>query len=183
MLSFMLKVSAFEFYHSIARQTDNTGTHLPPDHYYSFLGIVREWQHIRLLRHMGRGHDPSGVKGTQEGECAVQCPACLQPGKNLPPNWKDAPENQQWLHTLFLGIDVNFHLKHLNVSSQERDPGLNHGFAYVVDETKFKCYLEEFSNKIPDDVSTCNNHDALKSASMHGGKGTAASGVGTVDCI
>jgi hypothetical protein len=30
MLSFMSKVSAFEFYHSIARQTDNTGTHPPP---------------------------------------------------------------------------------------------------------------------------------------------------------
>lgn len=32
-------------------------------------------------------------------------------------------------------------------------------------------------------MSTCNNHDALKLASIRGGKGTAASGVGAVDCI
>jgi hypothetical protein len=89
----------------------------------------------------------------------------------------------RWLYTLFLGIDANFRLKRLNVSSQERDPGLNHGFAYVVDETQFKRYLDEYGDKIPDAVSTCNNHDALKSASMRGGKGTAASGVGAVDCI
>ncbi|KAF8222328.1 hypothetical protein L208DRAFT_1323193, partial [Tricholoma matsutake] len=95
MLSFMSKVSAFEFYHSIAHQTDNTGTHPPPIHIFIFSKMVREWQHIQLLKHMGHGHDPSGVKGTQEGECAVLCPACPQPGKNLPPNWKDAPENQQ----------------------------------------------------------------------------------------
>ena len=95
MLSFMSKVSAFEFYYSIGRQTDNTGSNPPPDRYEAFLRMVREWRHIRLLKRMGRGHDPSGVKGTQEGECAVLCPACPQPGKNLPPNWKDAPENQQ----------------------------------------------------------------------------------------
>jgi hypothetical protein len=71
----------------------------------------------------------------------------------------------------------------LNVSTQERDPGLNHGFAYVIEETKFKQYLKDYGDKIPDDVSTCHNHDALKSASMRGGKGTAASGVGAIDCI
>jgi hypothetical protein len=89
----------------------------------------------------------------------------------------------RWLYMLFLGIDANFRLKRLNVSTQERDPGLNYGFAYVVAKTKFKQYLNDYNGKIPDDVSTCNNHDTLKSASMRGGKGTAASGVGAVDCI
>jgi len=45
-----------------------------------------------MLKRAGRGHDPGGVMGTQEGECAVLCPACLHPGKNLPPGWRDAPE-------------------------------------------------------------------------------------------
>jgi hypothetical protein len=36
MLSFMSKVSAFEFYHSIARQTDNTGTNPPPVRIFIF---------------------------------------------------------------------------------------------------------------------------------------------------
>jgi len=71
----------------------------------------------------------------------------------------------------------------MNVSSNEHDPGLNHGYAYVVEDSKFKEYLNEYDDKIADEVSTCNNHDAIKSASMRGGKGTAASGVGTIECV
>lgn len=41
-----------------------------------------------MLKCFGHGHDPVGVNGTQEGEWAVLYPACPQPGKNLPPNWK-----------------------------------------------------------------------------------------------
>jgi hypothetical protein len=44
-----------------------------------------------MLKHFGRGHDPKGVKATGEGECAVLCPACLHPGKNLPEDWENVP--------------------------------------------------------------------------------------------
>ncbi|KIL55458.1 hypothetical protein M378DRAFT_90872, partial [Amanita muscaria Koide BX008] len=182
LLSFTSKVSGFEFYQSIARRTDNTGTHPPPDRYRSFMRIVREWRHIRLLKRMGRGHDPDGVEGTNAGECAVLCPACPQIGKNLPENWQNGPMEKRWLHALFVGIDANFRLKRLNVSNSMQDPSLNHGYAYLVDENKFNAYLKEFGERIPDDVSRCNNHDAIKSASMRGGKGTAATGVGTIEC-
>jgi CxC2 like cysteine cluster associated with KDZ transposases len=37
MLSFMSKVSVFEFYYSIARQADNTGCNPPPVHTFKFL--------------------------------------------------------------------------------------------------------------------------------------------------
>lgn len=83
---------------------------------------------------------------------------------------------------MFIGIDANFRLKRMNVSSDIRDPGLNHGYAYLVDNSQFKSYLEIYESKIPDDKSTCNNHDAIKSASMRGGKGTATSGLGTCEC-
>ena len=88
----------------------------------------------------------------------------------------------RWLHSLFVGIDANFRLKHVNISNDERDPGLNHGYAYVVENTAFKKYLHEFGDIVLDDKSTCNNHDAIKSASVRGGKGTAASGLGTAEC-
>ncbi|KIL54938.1 hypothetical protein M378DRAFT_46403, partial [Amanita muscaria Koide BX008] len=182
LLSFTSKVSGFEFYQSIARRTDNTGTCPPPDHYRSFMRIVREWRHIRLLKRMGRGHDPIGVAGTRPGECAVLCPACPQTEKNLPEQWENDPQEKQWLHALFVGIDANFRLKRLNVSNNMQDPGLNHGYAYLVDENRFNAYLKEFGERIPDDVSRCNNHNAIKSASMRGGKGTAVTGVGTVEC-
>jgi Kyakuja-Dileera-Zisupton transposase len=68
------------------------------------------------------------------------------------------------------------------VSTEQRDPGLNDGYAYIVGTTKFKEYLKEYDMKIPEDKSTCNNHDAIKLASMQGGKGTDATGIATAEC-
>ena len=55
--------------------------------------IMREWQHLKMLKRAGRGHTISGSKGTQPRELGVICPACPHPGINLPPNWKDAPDD------------------------------------------------------------------------------------------
>ena len=52
----------------------------------------------------------------------------------------------------------------------------------MVDDDKYKLHLDTFGERIPNDVSRCNNHDAIKSASMRGGKGTAVTGVGTIEC-
>ncbi len=38
----------------------------------------------------GRAHDPAGVKATAPGQCAVECPACPHPGRNLPEGWENA---------------------------------------------------------------------------------------------
>ncbi|OAX30619.1 hypothetical protein K503DRAFT_728235, partial [Rhizopogon vinicolor AM-OR11-026] len=56
-LSFESKVSAYEFYHSLVRQTDNTGLLKRKDRYEAFMRIVREWRHIQMLKRAGRGHD------------------------------------------------------------------------------------------------------------------------------
>ncbi|KAF9463104.1 hypothetical protein BDZ94DRAFT_1193298 [Collybia nuda] len=182
-LSFMSKISGFEFYAALSRLIDNTGTSPPPYRYVAFMRMVREWRHLTLLKRFGRGHDPSGVRGTKKGECAVICPACPQPGRNLPLDWEDAPVWVQWLYTLFLAIDANFRLKRLDVSNDIRDPGLNHGYAYFVEEKAFKKYLREYDDRLPvEPDSTCNNYDAMKSANSRGGKGLASSGAGTVDC-
>lgn len=70
----------------------------------------------------------------------------------------------------------------MNVSDTDRDPGLNHGYAYMVESTKFTQYLQQYDGKVSEEKSTCNNHDAIKSASSRGGGGTAASGLGTAEC-
>lgn len=48
-----------------------------------------------MAKRAGRGHDDDGISGTREGDAALLCPACPQPGKNLPPAWKsEAPERK-----------------------------------------------------------------------------------------
>ncbi|KAG1868741.1 hypothetical protein C8R48DRAFT_598239 [Suillus tomentosus] len=181
-LSFESKASAYEFYHSLVRISDNVGLiNKVGDRYESFMRMVREWRHLKMLKRFGRGHDPVGVSGTKEGECAVLCPACPQPGKNLPPDWKQAPKAKQWLYSLFVAIDANFRLKRRNISSDEVDPSLSEGWSYFVEEKKFKSHLKEHLSKTQE-KSSCSNHNAVNMAETKLSQGLAATGVGTVDC-
>lgn len=57
--------------------------------------MLIQWRHLMLLKRGGRGHDDSGVKGTQPGELALMCPSCPHAGINLPADWQNAgPEHQ-----------------------------------------------------------------------------------------
>ncbi len=82
------KISMYDYYLSLERLTDNTGTAQAQDRYKTFMRIVAQWRHMKLLKCAGRGHDPSGVAGTRPGECALRCPACPHQGVNLPDNWE-----------------------------------------------------------------------------------------------
>ncbi|SJL18952.1 uncharacterized protein ARMOST_22555 [Armillaria ostoyae] len=111
-----------------------------------------------------------------DDELVLHCPACPQPSINLPPDWNKnlAP---RWLYCLFLAIDANFWLCRLNVSSDESDPSLNLRYAYFIEETTFRSYLDTFGKVIPEEEkSTCNNHDAIKLANSRDGHGAMATG-------
>ncbi|KAF9487546.1 hypothetical protein BDN71DRAFT_1485294 [Pleurotus eryngii] len=116
------------------------------------------------MKRSGHGHDPSGVAGTSTGECAVMCPACPHPGKNLPSDWEKAEKPKVWIYALFLAINANFHLKRLSASSDTCDPSLNQGSAYFFEEARYK----EFLN-----VHTHTNIEEAR---------TTASSVGTIEC-
>ena len=94
--------------------------------------------------------------------------------------------DNRYLHALFLALDANFQLKHKNVSSNEADPGLSKGWAYIIEETKYKVHLElhlpaedrlNFFQK-----STCSHHDVVNLADSKPNNGYTASGGGMVDC-
>ncbi|KAH7919209.1 hypothetical protein BV22DRAFT_1023381, partial [Leucogyrophana mollusca] len=76
LLLFESKVSSYEFYDALVQRTNNTGL-TPP-----------KWQHLKMLKCSGGGHDPEGIDATKQGECTILCPACPHPGKNFPPDWE-----------------------------------------------------------------------------------------------
>ncbi|KAK0224040.1 hypothetical protein IW262DRAFT_1447679 [Armillaria fumosa] len=131
-----------------------------------------------MLKRHGHGNDKRGVSATCEGECAMICPACPHPGVNMV---TPTDANKNYVNRLFLGVDANFQLVQLEVSNEKCNPGLNHGFAYFVEQTAFREHLIHFRNKLPAETNTCHNHDAIKLTALQG-KGTAASGVGAVVC-
>ncbi|KAG0696153.1 hypothetical protein DFH29DRAFT_984710 [Suillus ampliporus] len=182
LLSFESKASGYEFYHSLARLTDNTGLQPRKDRYEAFMRIVREWRHLKMLKRAGRGYDPAGVENTESGECAMLCPACPQPGRNLPENWDKAPKETRWLYGLFLAIDTNFRLKRRMVSKDSADPGLGRGWAYFVEETAYKKFIRSHGGMLQQ-KSTCSSHNAVNMADTTTSQGLAATGVGTIDCV
>ncbi|KAJ6613762.1 hypothetical protein B0H10DRAFT_2222001 [Mycena sp. CBHHK59/15] len=180
LMSLESKCSSYEFYHSIARETDNTGTVPVRDRYDEFMRMGREWRHLKMLKRSGRGHDPSGVKGTKSGECALLCPACPQPGKNLPENWKDVLNDRRFLYALFLALDANFRMRRKKVSSEEKDPSLGDGWSFFCQITAYMEYLKKYWHQ-SQERSTCVAHDAVDKPDKES-RGTASSGIATVDC-
>ncbi|KAG1772260.1 hypothetical protein EV702DRAFT_1181338 [Suillus placidus] len=182
-LSFESKASAYEFYHTLGRLTDNTGLSKCKiqDHYEAFMRMVHEWHHLKMVKRFGRGHNPDGVNGTLPGECAVLCPARPQPSKNLPDGWQDVRKAKRWLYAIFVAIDANFRLKRRNVSSDDTDPSLAKGWAYFVEEKGYKAFLAQHLGD-EQEKSTCSSHNAINMADTKLSQGLAATGMGTVDC-
>ncbi|KAG1883671.1 hypothetical protein F4604DRAFT_1878922 [Suillus subluteus] len=173
LLSFESKASAYEFYQGLARLSDNTGIKPPKDCYPTFLHIIHEWRILKLLKSFTQGHCPDGVPTTEPGQCAVLCPACPQPGMNLPEDWKDASPDKQWLYALFVSIDANFRLKRKFVSSDIADAGINKGWSYFVEEKAYKAYLEDHKDR-NQERSTCASHNAVNMADTKKSQGLAA---------
>ncbi|KIM60068.1 hypothetical protein SCLCIDRAFT_26859 [Scleroderma citrinum Foug A] len=171
-----LKLDHEDYLSELLRLEDNTSLNPPKARYEQFLRIVRQWHHLKMLKQSGRGHDPAGVLNTKEGECAVLCPACPQPGKNIV-----ALSSVRDIDVLFVALDANFRLRHRVVSSDENNPSLSRGWLYFVEETVFKMYLRDHKNNIQE-KSNCSNHNAVNMADVKTKRGCDASGVGMVVC-
>ncbi|KAK7028741.1 hypothetical protein R3P38DRAFT_2937983 [Favolaschia claudopus] len=180
LLSFESKCATLEFYQSLARQTDNLHRKRDKDRYHEFLRMTREYRNVQMLKRAGRGHDPSGARGTKPGECALLCPACPHPGINLPLDWMEAPEEKQFLYALFLALDANFRLRRKDVSSEEKDPGLGDGWGFYCNVVKYMEHVRKHW-KLEQERSHCVAHDAVDKPDREA-RGTASSGIGAVDC-
>lgn len=125
--------------------------------------MFRQWRHLKMLKRAGRYYEPGGISATKDGDLAIRCPACPQPGRNLPSVWKNVPYVWmyviflsfshellsavfRWLFALFIALDANFKLRRKKVSTPAKDPSLSGGWAYFVNEEKFADHLKEHGN-------------------------------------
>ncbi|KAK7022232.1 CxC2 domain-containing protein [Favolaschia claudopus] len=180
--SFESKCSPFEFYNALARETNNTGNFQPRNRYREFGRMTREWRRLQMLKRFGRAHLVGGVRDIEAGACALLCPACPQPGKNLTSggDWRSAPPEKSFLYAGFYAMDANFRMERKSVSSEEADPGLNEGAAFFSEVKEYMEHVRLHWDK-EQEKSTCVSHDAVNQPNRES-KGTASSGIGTVDC-
>jgi hypothetical protein len=72
------------------------------------------------------------------GSFAIFCPACPQPGINLPPDWKCLPK---WLLRRTITYDGNFHADHIKMRRPDLDIRLTNGDAFFAEEDLYREYL------------------------------------------
>lgn len=82
------KSSAQRYYAKITRLTSNAFPQSVPDRYREFTRVIREWRNIELRKHSGVFGKDAG-KDIPRGGLVSFCPACPQPGINLPNDWKE----------------------------------------------------------------------------------------------
>ena len=58
--------------------------------YKELLRTSRLWRDLHARKHFGFGHETDKSPGI--GDLAIFCPACPQPGINLPPGWENDPD-------------------------------------------------------------------------------------------
>ncbi|KAJ3737872.1 hypothetical protein EV360DRAFT_77346, partial [Lentinula raphanica] len=160
MLSYRGKITAYDYYTTLEKLTDNIGgkEFLPlqlgtggpkfKSRYSAFLRMARQWRHLKELKRAGRGNDGvRKVKETEVGELAVQCIACPRPGINLPEGWLETSEEQQFLYITFIAIDACFRLKNRQISSWTADPPLGDGWGYFVESGPYREFYKQMEEQ------------------------------------
>ncbi|KAJ7016855.1 hypothetical protein C8F04DRAFT_1215328 [Mycena alexandri] len=179
------KVSAHDFVRTLELLTNNDGLTPPPNRRRSFRLIVRQYRMTQMMKRAARGHSPSGVAGTAQGELALKCRACPQDGRNLPDgwdhiNWDEMPEDLRYKYFLFLAQDCNFRLINRAISTAANDPIVDDGMGYFVNHSKYSEYLR--SHVSEEEISSCSGFQAMFLANKKRVKGLRTTGVGGVTC-
>ncbi|KDR70916.1 hypothetical protein GALMADRAFT_75522, partial [Galerina marginata CBS 339.88] len=181
MLSLTSKCATYDYYRMLERLTDNRGAEMPKSKYRSLLRMILQWRHLKMLKRAGRGHDPTGVNGTKEGELALACPSCPHPGINLPDNWRIVSDEEKFLYFVLLCIDANFRLKNQLVSNYSVDPGLGNGMSYTIERGGFEKYVKSRADDKDEEKKGC-GLQAVDQANTKYSKGLRYTGVTAVSC-
>lgn len=89
-----LKASAYQFYQLLRRITMPMCPAEVVNLYNEFRRMSRLWRWMKKLKWSGFGHHKRDPNSVQDGELAIYCPACPQPGVNIPSDWKENDRNR-----------------------------------------------------------------------------------------
>ena len=96
------------------------------------------WNDLTDRKRAGYAHDVALAEAASPGSLALFCPACPQPGINLPPGWEDEPE--QWRYTRCINMDGNFKADHIAMDTPD-DVYLADGLGYWVGKDQYASHI------------------------------------------
>ncbi|KAJ7429994.1 hypothetical protein B0H11DRAFT_2264473 [Mycena galericulata] len=177
------KLSAYDFLRGLEKCTNHDGLDKPPDRRKPFMHIMRQWREVKRMKRFKRGHEAGGVRATKQGELALKCRACPQPGWNLPDDWEKIDPLFRFIYFLFLAQDANFRLSNRNVSTEAADPILGDGVGFFCKregDDGYKSHIEKNVNE--QEISNCSGFQAMFMANTRRVKGLRTTGIGGVTC-
>ncbi|KAJ6513670.1 hypothetical protein C8R47DRAFT_1064378 [Mycena vitilis] len=177
------KLSAYDFLRGLEMCTNHDGLDKPPDRRKPFMHIMRQYREVKRMKRARRGHDAGGARATEQGELALKCRACPQPGWNLPEGWENVDPAFQFIYFIFLAVDANFRLSNRNVSSEIADPILGDGLGYFCKREGvdgYKAHIAKYVNE--KEVTSCSGFQALFQSLTRRVKGLRTTGIGGVTC-
>lgn len=172
---------AYDYWAILRRLTDNTRAKGLPVRYEELLRVSREWRHLARLKRSGQGLGIAKHLPHQSNSVAVTCPACPEPGFNMPDDWQEtlSPSN---FHTsaLYLGMDGNFRAVVIQKRHDVDDRPLLDGRGYFVDSDVNVVYESAGQQDPNEHKSTCSNLRSMTALTKR--KGIVVSGVIVVVC-
>ncbi|KAJ7053016.1 hypothetical protein C8F01DRAFT_955086, partial [Mycena amicta] len=174
-------VNAHDFVQTLERLTDATFTEDVPGRYRAFARMAREFEFTTRVKRAGRAHEDDGLRKTQPGGLAVRCWACPEPGRNMPPGWEAASDDEASKHALMLAVDANFRMKNRIRAKERSDPPLGPGLGFFVASDPYKDHIKNYVTE--EDVSgSCISFQALTGKNTRMTTGLRVSGVGGCVC-
>jgi hypothetical protein len=128
------------------------------------------------------------------GELALFCPACPQPGINIPEDWRDQPDEYgsvsitvrvsniwiRWKYTRGFVMDGNFTCYHRQQKRKQDDVWLKDGHGYMTGQDTYQKHITAAVEKREE--STCHEHHAVNDKSKTK-KGCDSTGLGATACL
>ncbi|EFI26719.1 hypothetical protein CC1G_15640 [Coprinopsis cinerea okayama7 len=168
--------STHHFFTKLRRITNEPFPATVPDRTRELRRVGRQWRRLKELKRSGFSHVD---RAPGKGELALFCAACPQPGVNLPPNWKDDPE--QWKFTRSFVADGNFTCIHRRLRTPEdSDVSLKDGEGYITEKTSYAKHLATSTETT--EPPTCHEHRAIADKSRLR-KGLDVTGIGAIACM
>ncbi|KAJ3507665.1 hypothetical protein NMY22_g16859 [Coprinellus aureogranulatus] len=121
----------------LCRLTNDIFPSEAPDRQSTLRRVWAQWNYLSALKKNGYERAQLGDR-PEPGSLALYCPACPQPGINLPENWTQ--DKDQWKFRRYLVADGNFVLDHLAVNKEGHR--LINGAAYVTEPTRYARHVE-----------------------------------------
>jgi len=135
-----LKSSSYQFYQLLCRLTSPEAPAEVANLYHEFRRMARVWRWIKRLQSAGYIHKNKSPQQVSTGELANFCPACPQPGINLPAGWKSDPNT--FVYRRVFVADGNFKADHVRQKNNV-DVWLSEGGGMVPKGDEYEAFLQQ----------------------------------------